>query len=300
MRVLFVGDVVGRPGRKMLALHLPRLIDAERPDFVVVNGENAAHGRGITRKIAADFFALGADVITLGNHAWDNKEAFDLLAEEPRVLRPLNYPPGTAGRGVAVVEKGARRLGVVSVLGRSFMQPLDDPFRALDAALEELAASGVRHVVVDVHAEATAEKEAIGWYVDGRASAVIGTHTHVQTADARLLPGGTAYLTDVGMTGPMDGVLGMRRDEVLARFLTGLPQRFDVLTEGPRELSYAVVDLRPDGRAAAIRRGRIVETPQAEGTYVPPEAQEASASPAKGSSGSPASGASAPEAGAGR
>ncbi|MBE3596086.1 MAG: TIGR00282 family metallophosphoesterase [Hydrogenibacillus sp.] len=269
MRVLFIGDIVGRPGRTMLERHLPSLIAELQPHFVVANGENAAHGRGMTRNIAERFFALGVDVITMGNHTWDNREIFELIVDEPRLLRPLNYPPGTVGSGLTIAEKDGLRLGVVNVMGRSFLPPLDDPFRTLDQALQVFGETGVRHILVDVHAEATAEKQALGWYLDGRASAVVGTHTHVQTADARILPNGTAYITDVGMTGPMNGVLGMDREGVLARFLTQLPHRFEVLNDGPRELSYVFVDLDDDGRATCIRRGRLVEDAAAEGTFVP-------------------------------
>lgn len=196
----------------------------------------------------------------------------ETIVDEPRLLRPINFPPGTPGSGVATVtssiDPDLPPLAVVNVMGRSFLPPLDDPFRALDDVVNRLIKEGIRHIWVDVHAEATAEKQAIGWYLDGRASAVVGTHTHVQTADARILPGGMAYLTDVGMTGPMNGILGMEREGVLARFLTQLPSRFEVYEEGPRELSFVVVDLDEKGRATSIERGRIVEDAHAEGWTV--------------------------------
>lgn len=269
MRVLFIGDIVGKPGRTMLHEMLPHLNMRYQPHYVVVNGENAAHGRGITKKIVDDFLAMGIDVITMGNHTWDNRSIMEVIVDEPRLLRPINYPPGTPGAGVVTVSSSVDPdippLSVINVMGRSFLPPLDDPFRVLDDAIQKLHAEGIRHIWVDMHAEATAEKQALGWYLDGRVSAVIGTHTHVQTADARILPEGTAYLTDVGMTGPMNGILGMERDGVLARFLTQLPSRFEVYEEGPRELSYVVVDLDAAGRATSIERGRIVEDAQAEG-----------------------------------
>jgi len=256
----------------MLSEMLPHLKMRYKPHYVVVNGENAAHGRGITKKIVDDFLAMGIDVITMGNHTWDNRSIMDVIVDEPRLLRPINYPPGTPGSGVMTVfssiDPDIPPLSVINVMGRSFLPPLDDPFRTLDDVIQRLHAEGLRHIWVDIHAEATAEKQAIGWYLDGRVSAVIGTHTHVQTGDARILPQGTAYLTDVGMTGPMNGILGMEREGVLARFLTQLPSRFEVYEEGPRELSYVVVDLDAVGRATHIERGRIVEDAQAEGWLV--------------------------------
>lgn len=256
----------------MLSEMLPHLKMRYKPHYVVVNGENAAHGRGITKKIVDDFLAMGIDVITMGNHTWDNRSIMEVIVDEPRLLRPINYPPGTPGSGVITVfpsiDPDIPPLSVINVMGRSFLPPLDDPFRVLDDVIQKLHAEGMRHIWVDIHAEATAEKQAIGWYLDGRVSAVIGTHTHVQTADARILPQGTAYLTDVGMTGPMNGILGMEREGVLARFLTQLPSRFEVYEEGPRELSYVVVDLDEVGRSTRIERGRIVEDVQAEGWMV--------------------------------
>jgi metallophosphoesterase (TIGR00282 family) len=253
VNVLFVGDVTGKPGRKMLADRLPALRRAHALDVVIANGENAAGGVGLTAGVAAELFAAGVDVLTGGNHIWQNREAYDLLDADPRVLRPANYPPGVPGRGAAVITTpGGARIGVLNLQGRVFMSHIDDPFRAGREHAESLRAS-VPVVVVDFHAEATSEKVALGWYLDGRVSAVIGTHTHVQTADERLLPGGTAYITDVGMTGPRDGVIGMAREAILERFLTQLPTRFEVAA-GPVQLNAVLIRVGETGRATAIER----------------------------------------------
>jgi metallophosphoesterase (TIGR00282 family) len=243
MRLLFVGDVVGRAGRQAIADHLPRLIADYRLDFVVVNGENAAGGFGITEDICQDFLDAGADVVTLGNHAWDQREALVFIERQPRLVRPANYPAGTPGRGatVGIARNGARVL-VANVLGRVFMDALDDPFLALD---RELAACPLGEqadaVVVDIHAEATSEKQAIGHYVDGRASLVVGTHTHVPTADHQILAGGTAYQSDAGMTGDYDSVLGMDKEEPVGRFLRKIPaSRFQPASGVPTLCGLAV------------------------------------------------------------
>jgi metallophosphoesterase (TIGR00282 family) len=222
MRLLFLGDVVGRAGRKVVVDRLPGLVDTHRFDFVVVNGENAAGGFGITEEIAQDLIDAGADVITLGNHAWDQREALVFIERQPKLLRPVNYPHGTPGRGanLYVARNGARVL-VMNVMGRIYMDPLDDPFVAVE---RELAACPLREqadaVVIDVHAEATSEKQAMAHFVDGRASLVVGTHTHVPTADHQILAGGTAYQSDAGMCGDYDSVIGMEKDEPINRFTT--------------------------------------------------------------------------------
>lgn len=225
MRLLFLGDVVGRPGRNVVTDRLPALRERWRLDCVVVNGENAAGGFGITEAICDDLLQAGADVVTLGNHSFDQREALVFIERQPRLIRPANYPPGTPGRGATVVEtrKGARVL-VVNAMGRLYIDPLDDPFAAVD---RELAACPLREaadaVIIDFHAEASSEKEAIGWHCDGRASLVVGTHTHVPTADHRILTGGTAYLTDAGMCGDYDSILGMQKEEPIRRFLYKTP-----------------------------------------------------------------------------
>jgi metallophosphoesterase (TIGR00282 family) len=253
MRVLMVGDVVGKPGRQLTQELVPRLKSDYSIDFVIVNGENSAGGIGITPDIAMGMLRHDINVITLGNHAWGKRDIFPFLDEEPRLLRPDNYPPGAPGRGWGVYTSPGGPIGVVSLQGRTFMEPVDDPFRAIDAILDNLH-KRTRMIFIDFHAEATSEKQAFGWHVDGRASAVVGTHTHIQTADERILPGGTAYLTDVGMTGPVDSVIGMKRDIVLPRFLSGLPARFEV-AEGEAQLCGVMVDIDPlTGRATAIQR----------------------------------------------
>lgn len=253
MRILMVGDVVGKPGRQLTLELTPRLKKEYNADFVIVNGENAAAGRGITPENCEAMFQAGIDVITLGNHAWGRREVYSYLDREARLLRPANYPPGVPGQGVGVYTCSVGQIAVVSLQGRTFMEPVDDPFRAIDAILEGLKEK-TRVVFIDFHAEATSEKQAFGWHVDGRVSAVVGTHTHVQTADERILPGGAAYLTDVGMTGPIDSVIGMRREIVVPRFLNLLPAHFEV-ADGPAQLCAVLVDIdAATGRATRIRR----------------------------------------------
>lgn len=253
MRVLMVGDVVGKAGRLLTHELVPILRTEHKVDFVIVNGENSAGGIGITPDIANAFLRHQIDVITLGNHAWGKRDIYPMLDEEPRLLRPGNYPPGAPGRGWGVFGSPAGSFGVVSLQGRTFMEAIDDPFRAIDAILEELH-KRTRLIFIDFHAEATSEKVAFGYYVDGRVSAVVGTHTHIQTADERILDGGTAYLTDVGMTGPIDSVIGMKRDIVIPKFTSGLPARFEV-ADGEAQLCGVLVDIdTATGKATAIQR----------------------------------------------
>jgi metallophosphoesterase (TIGR00282 family) len=255
MHLLFVGDVHGKPGRRILRERLPRLRKDTGAQLVIANGENAAHGAGINRDVVEELFAAGVDVVTGGNHTWQQRDAYELLDSEPRLLRPLNFPPGTPGRGSAVATaRGGTRVGVVNVQGRVFMPAsVDDPFRAVRAEVERLREQ-THVVIIDFHAEATSEKIAIAWYLDGLVSAVIGTHTHVQTADERVLPKGTAFICDVGMTGPRDGVLGMDRERIIERFLSSLPVRFEV-AGGPAQLNAVALEIDEDsGRARAITR----------------------------------------------
>lgn len=254
MQLLVVGDVHGRPGRRILKERLPRLRARYDARFVIANGENAAGGAGLNRETAQEILAAGVDVITGGNHIWQHRDAFELLDAEPRIIRPLNYPPGAPGRGMTVVtSKDGSTVAVLNLQGRVFMPEVDDPFRAARAEVEGLR-ERARIIVVDFHAEATSEKIAMGWHLDGKISALIGTHTHVQTADERILPQGTAYISDVGMTGPRDGVIGMDRDRILERFLTGLPVRFEVAS-GPAQLNAVAVEVDEDsGRARRIER----------------------------------------------
>src|ERR1700742_3588394 len=229
--ILFIGDVVGRAGRRVLRELLPGLREELAPDFVVINGENAAGGIGITPKEADELLKLGADAITLGNHTFRHREIWPYLEEERRIIRPYNYLPGQPGRGTTVVERDGVTLGVVNLSGEVFLQAASPPLVAIDEALKEV--SRADHVLVDMHAEATSEKVALGWYLDGRVTAVVGTHTHVPTADARVLPGGTAYITDVGMTGPRGGVIGVRREQAIAVMRTHMPIRFEASDEDP-------------------------------------------------------------------
>lgn len=258
MKVLFIGDVTGKPGRRLVAARLAELRRAHGVDVVIANGENAAGGMGITADAAAELLDAGVDVLTGGNHTWHHREAYELLDGSPNILRPANYPPGVPGRGAAVVRTSAGvEVGVLNLQGRVFMPELDDPFRAAREEAEALRAS-TPIVIVDFHAEATSEKIAMGWYLDGRVTAVVGTHTHVQTADERILPQGTAYITDVGMTGPRDGVIGMAREIILERFLTQMPARFQVAS-GPAQLNAVLIASDGDGRADSIERLQIVE-----------------------------------------
>jgi hypothetical protein len=254
MKILFIGDVVGKPGRQALATHLRKVQETHGVDLTVANGENAAGGFGITPETGADLLRLGVDVITSGNHIWDKKEVLGYLPKENRLLRPLNYPPGAPGYGsVVVTARDGTKVAVLNASGRVFMHDLDCPFRATLAEIEALAGEA-RVRVVDFHAEATSEKIAFGRFLDGRVSAVVGTHTHVQTADERVLPGGTAYISDLGMTGPADSVIGVEADIVVRKFLTGLPERFET-AKGPAQFQGAVVAIDPgSGLALGIER----------------------------------------------
>ena len=260
MKLLFIGDIVGRPGRDLLRRHLKALAASLAVDLVIANGENAAGGNGITRDNAKEIFGAGVDVITTGNHVWDKREALEFIVGEPRLIRPANYPDGTPGLGsyVAVSATGVK-VGVVNVMGRVFLHAIDDPFRAADREIARVKDAGAQVVFVDMHAETTSEKVALGWYLDGQVAAVVGTHTHVQTADERILPGGTACLTDVGMTGPHDGVIGMDKTAVIARFVTGLPGRFEPATGDVRLHGVTITADPATGKATAIERVAVTE-----------------------------------------
>ncbi len=269
MRILFIGDIVGRTGRAVVLDRLPGLIRDWKLDLVVINGENAAGGFGITEQIYQDLLDAGADAITLGNHAWDQREALVFIERAPRLIRPVNYPPGTPGRGAALIEakNGARAL-VINAMGRIFMDPLDDPFTAVE---RELAAcplkSAADAIIVDIHAEATSEKQAMGHFADGRASLVVGTHTHAPTADHRVLPGGTAFVSDVGMTGDYDSVIGMAKDEPLRRFLRRVPSAKFEAAHGQATLCALAVETDPASglaqRVAPVRLGGRLEQARA-------------------------------------
>jgi 2',3'-cyclic-nucleotide 2'-phosphodiesterase len=241
VRILFIGDIVGKPGRELIRRGLPTLIDQHSIDIVIANAENAAAGFGITREIGQQLLDWGVAVMTSGNHIWDKKEALDYIGTEPRLLRPANYPAGAPGSGSYLARtRDGQSVGVVNVMGRVFMLNIDDPFTVALKEIETLR-QRARVVFVDFHAEATSEKAAMGWHLDGKVAAVIGTHTHVQTADERILPKGTAFLTDAGMTGPHDSIIGVEVEPALRRFLNALPARFETATANPR-LNAVVVD----------------------------------------------------------
>ena len=276
IRLLFIGDIVGRPGRDLVRRGVGALREYHQVDLVIANAENAAAGFGITRELGEQILDAGVDVMTSGNHVWDKKEAIEYIAHEPRLLRPANYPAGVPGRGTLVTQtRDGRAVGVVNLMGRVFMTPIDDPFAV---ALREI--ESIRHktrvVFVDMHAEATSEKCAMGWHLDGKVTAVIGTHTHVQTADDRILPRGTAYMTDAGMTGPHDSIIGTEREPALARFLTGMPTKFEPATGNPR-LNGAVIDAdEATGLARRITRISYSEQELIDGAFDPSDRAAAS------------------------
>jgi hypothetical protein len=268
MRILFIGDIVGRSGRVIVAQRLPGLVADWKLDLVVINGENAAGGFGITETIYNELLDAGADCVTLGNHSWDQREALVFIERAPRLIRPVNYPKGTPGRGAALIEtKNGKRALVINAMGRIFMDPLDDPFAAVERELASCAlGADADSVILDMHAEATSEKQAMGFFVDGRASLVVGTHTHVPTADHRILPGGTAFVSDVGMTGDFDSVIGMGKDEPLTRFLRKLPGGKFEPALGPATLCGIAVETDDKTglatRVGAVRLGGILEEAQ--------------------------------------
>lgn len=254
MRILFIGDVVGRPGREILKKALPDLLEAYSPDFVVANGENAAAGFGLTNKVADELFELGINVLTSGNHIFSKKDVMELFEKEERLLRPANYPEGTPGKGCGVYEKkDGKKIGILNLVGRVFMEPMDCPFRAALRELEKLKEE-TRVILVDFHAEATAEKQAMGWFLDGKVSAVLGTHTHVPTADERILPSGTGYITDAGMTGAYSSCIGLKTSVAIDRFLTSRHIPFEI-AEGDESVSAVCVDVDDaSGKSTGIQR----------------------------------------------
>jgi len=254
LRLLMIGDIVGRSGRRAIKDNLSELKREFDLDLIVANGENAAGGSGITKDVAQELFSAGVDVLTMGNHVWNIREAYEYINSEPRIIRPANYPPGTPGNGSNVFETRRKvKVAVINLAGRVFLQSLDCPFRKVDEILPRVK-KAAQVVVVDFHAEATSEKIAMGWYLAGRVSAVVGTHTHVQTADERILPGGTAYITDLGMTGPFDSVLGVKKEIVIEKFKSQLPQRF-VVASGPYQFNAVMIDIDEyTGEAYAIQR----------------------------------------------
>jgi len=254
LRILFIGDIVGSPGRQIVHDRLADILAQQRVDLCIANGENSASGFGITPRLAEELLGCGIEVLTGGNHIWDRKEILDFFPHQPRLLRPANFPNGAPGKGLFTGRaKNGAAYAVLNLQGRTFMTPLDDPFRAANTELGKIPAD-TKVILVDMHAEATSEKQAMGWYLDGKVSAVIGTHTHVATADERVLPGGTAVITDVGMTGPHDSVIGMDKSGVLQRFLDGMPARFSV-AEGDIQMNSVLIDVdETTGRARSIER----------------------------------------------
>jgi len=254
MQILFIGDIVGSPGRRIVRELLPDILVQRHIDLCIANGENSASGFGITPRLAQELFATGIEVLSGGNHIWDRREIFEYFPHEPRLLRPANFPVGSPGSGVYVgIAKNRVKYAVLNLQGRTFMTPIDDPFRTAEAELAKLP-QDVKVIVVDMHAEATSEKLAMGWNLDGKVSAVLGTHTHVQTADERVLPGGTAFITDVGMTGPHDSIIGMEKGPIIQRFHDALPIRFAV-AEGDIRMKCVLLDIdETSGRARGIER----------------------------------------------
>jgi metallophosphoesterase (TIGR00282 family) len=260
MRILFIGDIVGSPGRQIVSYRLADVVSQRQIDLVIANGENAASGFGITPRLADELLGMGIDVLTGGNHSWDRKEILEYMPHQPRLLRPGNFPEGTPGFGSFVgTAKNGVKYAVLNLQGRVFLAPIDDPFRKADAELARLPAD-VDVILVDLHAETTSEKVAMGWYLDGRVTAVVGTHTHVATADEHVLPQGTAYITDVGMTGPHGGVIGMDREAIIKRFLDGLPARFEVAS-GDVQMNCVLIETDDGGErnAAGRHRARSIE-----------------------------------------
>jgi 2',3'-cyclic-nucleotide 2'-phosphodiesterase len=256
VKILFVGDIFGSPGRRIVADHVEDIVRANQIDLAIANAENAAAGFGITPAIAEDLFALGLDVLTSGNHVWDKRELYDYLNRQPRLLRPANYPDGPGHGLVTVKARNGVECAVINLQGRTYMPSTDCPFRKADLLLSQIDPA-IKVRFVDFHAEVTSEKMAMGWYLDGRVSAVVGTHTHVPTADTRILPGGTAYQTDCGMTGPYRSVIGVDTDTILQRFLSGMPVRMEAAKQGS-ELHSVIVDVDEEtGKARAFRRHTI-------------------------------------------
>ena len=261
MKILFIGDIVGRPGRRAVKKLLPELVQQYEIDFVIANAENSAGGMGVSAEVVQELTDWGINVLTTGNHVWKNRQAYDIIETEERLLRPANYPPGVPGRGSGVYHPaGGEPIAVLNLLGRVFMEAIDDPFRVGLSEVEQLEKEA-RVIIVDMHAEATSEKIALAWYLDGRVSAVLGTHTHVPTADERVFPQGTAFICDVGMVGPQNSVIGVKSDLIVERFLSRLPSRFE-LAGGTVEFNAVVVTIdNATGKASAIERVRRIVGP---------------------------------------
>ena len=253
MRILFIGDIVGKIGRNAISTYLPKLKQEYRPTVSIVNAENAAHGKGLTEKIYKQLLREGVDFMTMGNHTYGQLEIYEFIDEAKRMVRPANFPSEAPGVGMRIIQINDIKLAIINLQGRAFMQDIDDPFKKADELVKE-AQKVTPYIFVDFHAETKSEKNAMGWYLDGRVSAVVGTHTHIQTSDNRILPSGTGYITDVGMTGFYDGILGINRDEVIERFITSLPQRHVVPDNGRSVLSGVIIDIDKNGKTTNIER----------------------------------------------
>lgn len=259
MRVMLVGDVIGRPGRRAFRKYVQQLRKEKAIDVVIVNGENSAAGKGLTRTSLDELYSGGADIVTTGNHVWDKKDVLEFIDQEPFLIRPANYPEGAPGKGYCLYPFRAKTIGVMNLSGRSFMPALDCPFQKVDDMLKEIKGQ-CDIIFLDFHAETTSEKMAMGWYLDGQVNGVVGTHTHIQTADERILPKGTAYITDLGMVGPWNSVLGVQTDKIIYKFITGLPVRFEVEAEGPQVFSAVVVEIDDkSNRTVSIERILLTE-----------------------------------------
>jgi len=253
-RVLLFGDIIGKTGRQAVKALLPQLKEEKKPDFIGANCENLAGGFGISEKTIREMFSAGIDFFTSGNHIWDKKEGFDLIKRDPRILRPANYPEGVPGKGYTVLTRDELKIGIINLQGRKFLSEVDSPFIIGSKIIEKLKKDGVNIIIIDFHAEITSEKVALGWYFDGKVSLIAGTHTHIQTADARILPGGTAYITDLGMCGARDSVIGMKKEIAIERFLKLIPKRFEV-AKGALLLNGVLVDIdKRSGKAIKIER----------------------------------------------
>ncbi len=255
INILFIADIIGKAGLEITQSLLPRLVRENMIDCVIANGENAASGKGLTPALAKTLRQTGIHVITSGNHIWDKDKIYDYFIQDPYLIRPLNYPPGAYGEGACIFETASKdRIGVINIQGRSFMYPIECPFRKADEEIDRMKRSDVSAIIVDFHAESTAEKIALSWFLDGRISALIGTHTHVQTADEHIMPKGTAYITDAGMTGPYDSVIGMQKESAIQRFLTQMPVRYKVANENPRFNGVLLNIDKTSMKAIRIRR----------------------------------------------
>lgn len=260
MKILFIGDIIGKLGRNATAQVLPEIKKEHQPDLIIANGENSAHGYGITEKVYKELTDMGIEAITMGNHIWDKKELIKNINKLPLVVRPANYPEGVPGKGHLIIEKGGRKVAIANLSGRTFMHPLDCPFKAIEKLLPKLEDKS-DIILVDIHAEATSEKSAMGYFLDGKVSAVVGTHTHVMTADERVLPGGTAYISDIGMVGAQDSIIGMNKEQILKRFTTQMPEKFEPTETWPAVFNAVLLKINNStGKAQEIKRiVKIVE-----------------------------------------